>query len=76
MFWHCCQCSHGLEGRIEYELPGDRSGHGTVEMLRSATHELLPKAVTEWPFCVRDPDVIMIGEIRDLETAQIAVKHR
>lgn len=25
-------------------------------------------------FCVRDPDIIMVGEIRDFETAEIAVK--
>ena len=55
-----------IENPIEYHLPGivqtqtdDKKDYGFVEGLRSALRQ--------------DPDVIMIGEIRDEETAQIAV---
>ncbi len=55
-----------IENPIEYHLPGvvqtqtdEKKNYGFVEGLRSALRQ--------------DPDVIMIGEIRDSETAQIAV---
>lgn len=54
-----------IENPIEYHLPGivqtqtDDKGYTFVEGLRSALRQ--------------DPDVIMVGEIRDEETAEIAV---
>jgi len=56
-----------VEDPIEYDLPGvgqtqvnDRIGMSFARALRAILRQ--------------DPDVIMIGEIRDLETAQIAVQ--
>ncbi len=56
-----------IEDPIEYHLPGinqtqtnDDSGYTFLEGLRSALRQ--------------DPDVIMVGEIRDSETAKIAVE--
>ncbi|MFQ5955635.1 MAG: GspE/PulE family protein, partial [Kiloniellales bacterium] len=56
-----------VEDPIEYQLPGinqiqvkPRIGLGFANVLRSVLRH--------------DPDVIMVGEIRDLETAQIAVQ--
>lgn len=56
-----------VEDPVEYELDGvtqvavrDDLGFGFAEALRS--------------FLRQDPDVIMVGEIRDAETAQIAVR--
>jgi type IV pilus assembly protein PilB len=56
-----------VEDPAEINLPGinqvnvnDRAGLGFAVALRS--------------FLRRDPDVIMVGEIRDLETAEIAIK--
>jgi general secretion pathway protein E len=56
-----------VEDPIEYDLPGigqtqvnDRIGMNFARALRSILRQ--------------DPDIIMIGEIRDLETAQIAVQ--
>lgn len=56
-----------VEDPIEYDLPGigqtqvnDRIGMTFARALRSILRQ--------------DPDIIMIGEIRDLETAQIAVQ--
>lgn len=55
-----------IENPIEYHLPGivqtqtdEKKGYTFLEGLRSALRQ--------------DPDVIMIGEIRDSETAEIAV---
>ncbi len=55
-----------IENPIEYHLPGivqtqtdDKKEYGFAEGLRSALRQ--------------DPDVIMVGEIRDTETAQIAI---
>lgn len=55
-----------IENPIEYHLPGivqtqtdDSKGYGFSEGLRSALRQ--------------DPDVIMVGEIRDSETAEIAI---
>jgi type IV pilus assembly protein PilB len=56
-----------VEDPVEINLPGinqvnvnDRAGLGFAVALRS--------------FLRQDPDVIMVGEIRDLETAEIAIK--
>jgi type IV pilus assembly protein PilB len=56
-----------IEDPIEYHLPGisqtqtnDEKGYTFLEGLRSALRQ--------------DPDVIMVGEIRDSETAKIAVE--
>ncbi len=56
-----------IEDPIEYHLPGitqtqtdDEKGYTFLEGLRSALRQ--------------DPDVIMVGEIRDAETAKIAVE--
>ncbi|OHA93212.1 MAG: hypothetical protein A3G47_02625 [Candidatus Zambryskibacteria bacterium RIFCSPLOWO2_12_FULL_39_45] len=55
-----------IENPIEYHLPGivqtqtdDKKDYGFAEGLRSALRQ--------------DPDVIMVGEIRDAETAEIAI---
>ncbi|MSU45133.1 MAG: type II/IV secretion system protein [Candidatus Zambryskibacteria bacterium] len=55
-----------IENPIEYHLPGivqtqtdDKKNYGFAEGLRAALRQ--------------DPDVIMIGEIRDSETAEIAI---
>ncbi len=56
-----------IEDPVEYHLPGitqtqtnDEKGYNFVEGLRSALRQ--------------DPDVVMVGEIRDRETAEIAVQ--
>lgn len=56
-----------IEDPIEYHLPGitqtqtnDEKGYTFLEGLRSALRQ--------------DPDIIMVGEIRDAETAKIAVE--
>jgi type IV pilus assembly protein PilB len=56
-----------IEDPVEYHLPGitqtqtnDEKGYTFVEGLRSALRQ--------------DPDVVMVGEIRDRETAEIAVQ--
>jgi type IV pilus assembly protein PilB len=56
-----------IEDPVEYHLPGitqtqtnDEKGYNFVEGLRSALRQ--------------DPDVVMVGEIRDKETAEVAVQ--
>jgi len=56
-----------VEDPIEYQLPG------------IGQMQVKPKIELTFAHCLRhilrqDPDVIMIGEIRDLETAQIAIQ--
>ena len=56
-----------VEDPIEYELPG--IGQTQVNAKIDLTFAKALRAILR-----QDPDVIMIGEIRDLETAQIAVQ--
>jgi general secretion pathway protein E len=56
-----------VEDPIEYELPG--VGQTQVNPRIDMTFAKALRAILR-----QDPDVIMIGEIRDLETAQIAVQ--
>jgi general secretion pathway protein E len=56
-----------VEDPIEYQLPGINQVQ--VKPLIGLTFASLLRAILR-----HDPDVIMIGEIRDLETAQIAVQ--
>lgn len=56
-----------VEDPIEYDLPG--IGQTQVNARIDLTFATVLRAVLR-----QDPDVIMIGEIRDLETAQIAVQ--
>lgn len=56
-----------VEDPIEYDLPG--IGQTQVNARINLTFAAALRAILR-----QDPDVIMIGEIRDLETAQIAVQ--
>lgn len=56
-----------VEDPIEYDLPG--IGQTQVNERISMTFGRALRAILR-----QDPDIIMIGEIRDLETAQIAVQ--
>ncbi|NBD19400.1 type II secretion system ATPase GspE [Aquabacterium fontiphilum] len=56
-----------VEDPVEYELPG--IGQTQVNHRIELTFAKALRAILR-----QDPDVIMIGEIRDLETAQIAVQ--
>jgi len=56
-----------VEDPIEYDLPG--IGQTQVNARINLTFGMALRAILR-----QDPDVIMIGEIRDLETAQIAVQ--
>lgn len=56
-----------VEDPVEYQIPGI----GQVQINRKAG---LNFASTLRAFLRQDPDVIMVGEMRDLETAQIAVE--
>ena len=56
-----------VEDPIEYELPG--IGQTQVQARIDMSFAKALRAILR-----QDPDVIMIGEIRDLETAQIAVQ--
>lgn len=56
-----------VEDPIEYDLPG--IGQTQVNARIDLTFSAALRAILR-----QDPDVIMIGEIRDLETAQIAVQ--
>jgi general secretion pathway protein E len=56
-----------VEDPIEYELPG--IGQTQVNPRIELTFAKALRAILR-----QDPDVIMIGEIRDLETAQIAIQ--
>ncbi|HWK71448.1 MAG TPA: type II secretion system ATPase GspE [Burkholderiaceae bacterium] len=56
-----------VEDPIEYDLPG--IGQTQVNVKINLTFASALRAILR-----QDPDVIMIGEIRDLETAQIAVQ--
>ncbi|VFR25298.1 General secretion pathway protein E [plant metagenome] len=56
-----------VEDPIEYDLPG--IGQTQVNSRIDMSFALALRAILR-----QDPDVIMIGEIRDLETAQIAVQ--
>src|SRR5690606_28449442 len=56
-----------VEDPIEYDLPG--IGQTQVNTRINLTFASALRAILR-----QDPDIIMIGEIRDLETAQIAVQ--
>lgn len=56
-----------VEDPIEYELPG--VGQTQVNAKIDLTFAKALRAILR-----QDPDIIMIGEIRDLETAQIAIQ--
>ncbi|MDG9783729.1 MULTISPECIES: type II secretion system ATPase GspE [Pseudomonadaceae] len=56
-----------VEDPVEYDLPG--IGQVQVNARIDMTFALALRALLR-----QDPDIIMIGEIRDLETAQIAVQ--
>ncbi len=56
-----------VEDPVEYELPGVTQIQ--VEVKRQVTFASALRAILR-----QDPDVILVGEIRDLETAQIAVQ--
>ena len=56
-----------VEDPVEYELPG--IGQTQVNPKIDLTFAKALRAILR-----QDPDVIMIGEIRDIETAQIAIQ--
>jgi type IV pilus assembly protein PilB len=56
-----------VEDPVEYELPG-------INQVRARPEIGLDFAGALRSFLRQDPDVILVGEIRDLETAAIAVK--
>ncbi len=56
-----------VEDPVEYELPGITQMQ--VDTKRGVTFSSALRAILR-----QDPDVILVGEIRDLETAQIAVQ--
>jgi type IV pilus assembly protein PilB len=56
-----------IEDPVEYELPGITQVH--VNRKAGLTFASAMRA-----FLRQDPDIIMVGEIRDLETAEIAVQ--
>ena len=56
-----------VEDPVEFDLPGVGQIHANPKIGLTFAHAL--RAILR-----QDPDVIMIGEIRDLETAQIAVQ--
>ena len=56
-----------VEDPIEYELPG--VGQTQVNSQIDLTFAKALRAILR-----QDPDIIMIGEIRDFETAQIAIQ--
>jgi Tfp pilus assembly pilus retraction ATPase PilT len=56
-----------VEDPVEYELPASARPRSTPKI--DLTFAKALRAILR-----QDPDVIMIGEIRDLETAQIAVQ--
>src|SRR5437764_4012577 len=56
-----------IEDPVEYQLPGVSQVH--VNRKAGLTFATALRA-----FLRQDPDIIMVGEIRDLETAEIAVK--
>jgi general secretion pathway protein E len=56
-----------VEDPIEYELPG--VGQTQVNAKIDLTFAKALRAILR-----QDPDIIMIGEIRDFETAQIAIQ--
>ncbi len=56
-----------VEDPIEYELPGVTQMQ--VETRRNFTFATALRAILR-----QDPDVILVGEVRDLETAEIAVR--
>ena len=56
-----------VEDPVEYEMKGVNQVHVKNDIGRTFPHVLRH-------FLRQDPDVIMVGEIRDLETANIAIK--
>ncbi|NWB64075.1 GspE/PulE family protein, partial [Pseudomonas sp. F1002] len=56
-----------VEDPVEYDLPGISQIQVNAKI--DMTFALALRAILR-----QDPDIIMIGEIRDLETAQIAVQ--
>jgi general secretion pathway protein E len=56
-----------LEDPVEYQIAGIRQAH--VDIKAGLTFGVGLRSILR-----QDPDVIMIGEIRDLETAQIAIQ--
>ena len=56
-----------VEDPVEYQFPGMRQVH--VNVLAGLTFASALRS-----FLRQDPDIIMVGEIRDLETAEIAVQ--
>lgn len=56
-----------IEDPIEYNLPG-------ISQVQVATKKGLTFAAGLRSFLRQDPDVLMVGEIRDLETAEIAIR--
>ncbi len=56
-----------VEDPVEYQFPGIRQVHVNVKAGLTFASALRS-------FLRQDPDVIMVGEIRDLETAEIAVQ--
>jgi len=56
-----------VEDPVEYQFPGIRQVHVNVKAGLTFASALRS-------FMRQDPDVIMVGEIRDLETAEIAVQ--
>ncbi len=56
-----------IEDPIEYNLPG-------VSQVQVAVKKGLTFAAGLRSFLRQDPDVLMVGEIRDLETAEIAIR--
>ena len=56
-----------IEDPVEYSLPG-------ISQVQVATKKGLTFAAGLRSFLRQDPDIMMVGEIRDLETAEIAIR--
>jgi general secretion pathway protein E len=56
-----------IEDPVEYSLPG-------ISQVQVATKKGLTFASGLRSFLRQDPDVMMVGEIRDLETAEVAIR--
>ncbi|MEM7310525.1 MAG: GspE/PulE family protein, partial [Planctomycetota bacterium] len=56
-----------IEDPVEYSLPG-------ISQVQVATKKGLTFAAGLRSFLRQDPDVMMVGEIRDLETAEVAIR--
>jgi type IV pilus assembly protein PilB len=62
-----------IEDPIEYEVLAGSAREGGITQVQVNNKTGLTFAVALRSFMRQDPDIIMVGEIRDLETAEIAI---